>query len=493
FISITPRSTSLSLSLSNSKHTTKTPLIRFEISCSNHRKCLCEGCCAEGEGERDHGAGLASSVSLSYSDSDSQEVSMNISRSRNKKQGGTFKRNSTGEVTSTQMRSSACKLIRALLQLMRTLDKMPEEPEDYEPPYFRCCTTEEGYNQWTKNPLKMEVGNVNSKHFVLALKVKSVLDPCDNDAEDDHVDNVSFGADSVQRDDSSDTESELCLFHAWLTFYVWLADPQQPCEEDTPMEQDDTQDPEEDEKQLCRGRDWISSCHRETVEITDVLSNFPDISMALYHALPMDYVSVAKLQNKLEGEANQYTVRKLIDKMTRDGFVEAQSNRRHGKRVIHSDLAGKKLREVKGTLDLDAQAMDINGNDPCSKLNLLEFHGTGMNHLDASTCGGLHSIGSDLTRTRSRSEAHQNGSPIASLESTVPKKDTLNGNSGHGDDLNNLICSRSSQDKQSRKTSMFSRGMFGLFVSGSRPILLRRTAGCPMLLGRGRQPPFSYS
>ncbi|GAB2220398.1 hypothetical protein Drorol1_Dr00008048 [Drosera rotundifolia] len=486
------------------------------------------------------------SFSFSYSDSDSQEVSMNISRSRNKKQGGTFKCNSTGEVTSTQMRSSACKMIRTLVQLMRTLDKMPEErtilmkllyydgvtPEDYEPPYFRCCTTEEGYNQWTKNPLKMEVGNVNSKHFVLALKVKSVLDPCDNDAEDDHVDNVSFGADSVQRDDSSDTESEVGSSQEDQYIVAPAADPQQSCEEDTPMEQDDTQDPEEDEKQLCRVRDWISSCHRETVEITDVLSNFPDISMvlieeimerlvdegilsnlgrdtygikgqkksayefdvkdeviepafplsgrtpqaigddhmymkALYHALPMDYVSVAKLQNKLEGEANQYTVRKLIDKMTRDGFVEAASNRRHGKRVIHSDLAQKKLREVKKALDLDAEAMDINGNDPRSKLNLLEFHGTGMNHLDASTCGGLHSIGSDLTRTRSRSEAHQNGSvlemelpntptskPIASLESTVPKKDRLNGNSGHGDDLDNLICSRSSQDKRSRKASM---------------------------------------
>ncbi|KAL9256982.1 Meiosis-specific protein ASY1-like protein [Drosera capensis] len=448
-----------------------------------------------------------------YSYSDSQEVSMNISRCRNKKQGGTFKCNSTGEVTSTQMRSSACKMIRTLVQLMRTLDKMPEErtilmkllyydgvtPEDYEPPYFRCCTTEEGYNQWTKNPLKMEVGNVNSKHFVLALKVKSVLDPCDNDAEDDHVDNVSFGVDSVQRDDSSDTESEVGSSQE----DQYIVAPA-----------DDTQDPEEDEKQLCRVRDWISSCHHETVEITDVLSNFPDISMimeklvhegilsnlgrdtygikgqkkfeyefdvkdeaiepafplsgrtpqaigddhmymkALYHALPMDYVSVAKLQNKLEGEANQYTVRKLIDKMTRDGFVEATSNRRHGKRVIHSDLAEKKLREVKKALDLDAKAMDINGNDPWSKLNLLEFHGTGMNHLDASTCGGLHSIGSDLTRTRSRSEAHQNGSPIASLESTVPKKDRLNGNSGHGDDLDNLICSRSSQDKRSRKASM---------------------------------------
>lgn len=47
------------------------------------------------------------------------------------------------------------------------------QPVDYEPPFFRCCTEEETRNPWTKNPLKMEVGNVNSKHLVLALKVRN--------------------------------------------------------------------------------------------------------------------------------------------------------------------------------------------------------------------------------------------------------------------------------------------------------------------------------
>jgi meiosis-specific protein HOP1 len=44
----------------------------------------------------------------------------------------------------------------------------------------------------------------------------------------------------------------------------------------------------------------------------------------------MNYVTVAKLQSKLEGEANQTTVRKIINKMTLDGFLEAQGNRRLG-------------------------------------------------------------------------------------------------------------------------------------------------------------------
>lgn len=45
-------------------------------------------------------------VSFSYSNSDSQEVSMNVTRTGNKKQGGTFKCNSTAEITPNQMRYS---------------------------------------------------------------------------------------------------------------------------------------------------------------------------------------------------------------------------------------------------------------------------------------------------------------------------------------------------------------------------------------------------
>ncbi|KAI3936860.1 hypothetical protein MKX01_032176, partial [Papaver californicum] len=49
---------------------------------------------------------------------------------------------------------------------------------------------------------------------------------------------------------------------------------------------------------------------------------------ALYHVLPLDYVTMSKLQSKLEGEANQATVRKLLDKMACDGYVEAKSKPR---------------------------------------------------------------------------------------------------------------------------------------------------------------------
>lgn len=42
---------------------------------------------------------------------------------------------------------------------------------------------------------------------------------------------------------------------------------------------DDTQDPEENEQQLARIKDWINRVHLDSVELTDVLSNFPDISV----------------------------------------------------------------------------------------------------------------------------------------------------------------------------------------------------------------------
>uniref|UniRef100_A0A8R7UIL4 HORMA domain-containing protein n=3 Tax=Triticum urartu TaxID=4572 RepID=A0A8R7UIL4_TRIUA len=114
-------------------------------------------------------------------------------------------------------RSSACKMIRTLVSLVRTLDQMPEErtilmkllyyddatPEDYEPPFFKGCVENEAVNIWNKNPLKMEVGNVNSKHLVLALKVKSVLDPCDANSDDDKM---SMGHVSDQ-EDFTDTET----------------------------------------------------------------------------------------------------------------------------------------------------------------------------------------------------------------------------------------------------------------------------------------------
>ncbi|KAF6161465.1 hypothetical protein GIB67_009344, partial [Kingdonia uniflora] len=231
--------------------------------------------------------------SFSYSNCDSQEVLMNINRSGNKKQGTTFKSNTLMDITPNQMRSSACKMVRTLVQLMRTLDRMPEErvivmkllyyddvtPLDYEPPFFKCCSEKEANNPWMKKPLKMEVGNVNSKHFVLALKVKSVLDPCEDENDDiQEEEDVSLGVDSVQMADSSDSDSEVHSPEEDNYIVAPIAKKSLP-EENGMVDEDNTQNAEEDEQQLARLRDWMESYHIDTVELTDVLSNFPDISM----------------------------------------------------------------------------------------------------------------------------------------------------------------------------------------------------------------------
>ncbi|KAI3887394.1 hypothetical protein MKW92_050780 [Papaver armeniacum] len=107
---------------------------------------------------------------------------------------------------------------------MRTLDRMPEErtilmkllyyedvtPIYYEPPFFGVYSEQEANHPWLKTPLKMEIVNVNCEHFVLALKVKSILDPCqdeNNDMEDDEE--ISLGVDSTLTTDSSDSDSKV--------------------------------------------------------------------------------------------------------------------------------------------------------------------------------------------------------------------------------------------------------------------------------------------
>ncbi|KAK4763647.1 hypothetical protein SAY87_013085 [Trapa incisa] len=499
------------------------------------------------------------SFSFSYSSSDGQEVLMNVNRTGNKK-GGAFKCNSTEEITPNQMRSSACKMVRTLVQLMRTLDKMPEErtilmkllyyddvtPTDYEPPFFRGCTNEEAYNPWTKSPLKMEVGNVNSKHFILALKVKSVLDPCEDENEDSEDDEVSLGNDSAQRDEDSDSDIE--VDHSPGDQYVLVPIDKKMQDDNCAIDEDDTQDPVEDEHQFGRVKEWITSHHLGSFKLADVLSNFTDISVelteeimdrlvvegvisktgkdsytvnnqkvkagcqtdydfpdvkveienqgllggeaapqvddymymkALYHVLPMNYVTIGKLQTKLEGEANQSTVKKLIARMVYDGLLEGKSNKRLGKRVIHSNLTDKRLAEAKKVLQQN-ESMDMDTNEVNHNSTPREYPKNGNHQQDMSTCGALQSIGSDLTRTRVRSDVNPNTSilseqttprtnghestpisraklqPVASRESVVPGSNSKVGatrGTANGEEDDTVICSRTSQEKRQRKTS----------------------------------------
>ncbi|XP_062193750.1 meiosis-specific protein PAIR2-like [Phragmites australis] len=483
--------------------------------------------------------------SFSYPNTSTEEVEMNMSRTGSKKSSTTFKSNAA-EVTPDQMRSSACKMIRTLVSLMRTLDEMPEErtilmkllyyddvtPEDYEPPYFKFCADNEAINIWNKNPLKMEVGNVNSKHLVLALKVKSVLDPCDDNNVNSGDDGMSLDNESDQDDDFSDTEVRPSEADRYI---VAPNDGNCKGQNTGTISEDDTQDAAHEEELAAQVREWICSRDIGTINVSDVASNFPDISMelvedimvkllkygvlsraskdgytvnkaadprtphikkevmqnvsptegtktnggdlmymkALYHALPMNYVTIAKLQGKLDGEASQNTVRKLIEKMVQDGYVKNSTNRRLGKAVIHSEATNRKLLEIKKILEgSGAEQMVIDTNAEHAEIGRKDVL-SGHEMRDGSTMGCLHSIGSDLTRTRELPELQQNVSmqsgqdapamdkdpsrtptslrepaaPVCSLESGVLGQRIRKS-------LTGAVEMQSTQDKRSRKASM---------------------------------------
>ncbi|KAG2321989.1 hypothetical protein Bca52824_015202 [Brassica carinata] len=154
---------------------------------------------------------------------------------------------------------------------------------------------------------------------------------------------------------------------------------------------------------------------------------------ALYHSLPMQYVTITKLHNMLDGEANQSAVRKLIDRMIQEGYVEDSSNRRLGKRVIHSVLTENKLNEVRKLLATDDD-MDVDVDETVNKTNGQDAK---LTPADVSTRGGIHSIGSDLTRTKGRSVMQQNGSVLS--EQTISK-------------ANNTPMSRNEQPVASRES-----------------------------------------
>ncbi|CAH2051244.1 unnamed protein product [Thlaspi arvense] len=264
--------------------------------------CICESETSNGKIIEEY------TFSFGYSDSDSQSVMMNINRTGNAKHGATL--NSTAaDITPNQMRSSASKMVSTLGQLMKTLGKMPDEraivmklqyhnavaPPDYEPPLFRACAQEEAQYARTDNPLTLrkEVGNVNSKHLVLTLKVKSVLDPCG----DKNVD--------MKVDDDKSTAPDSLVEPSTLGTLTEKRD-----DADGEVDKDDTQ--------LARVKDWIHSRHHDTLTLTDVLSNFPDISL----------VRSSEIMDKLEIDG-------VVTKKGKEKFLFIFS--------LFADLLGKKM------------------------------------------------------------------------------------------------------------------------------------------------------
>ncbi|KAL0032517.1 hypothetical protein WJX77_004843 [Trebouxia sp. C0004] len=97
----------------------------------------------------------------------------------------------------SSVKYQVCRLIRMLVHICKTLDSMPEErylfmkltyhentPEDYEPPHFKPIT-EEGLGHFARKPFSMNLGDVSTNHHAVSLRVKSLLDSC-NEGLDEH-------------------------------------------------------------------------------------------------------------------------------------------------------------------------------------------------------------------------------------------------------------------------------------------------------------------
>ncbi|KAL6527056.1 HORMA domain [Orobanche gracilis] len=146
-------------------------------------------------------------------------------------------------------------MITEIARFIRTLEKMSEEAPNYESPFFSGWTKEEVSHQLAK----LEVGDVNSKHSVLALMVKSVLHFCEDDNEGVQ-DDMGTGDDSMQKDghyeiDVDAFQVDLSQGNPFAVTYV----------------------PVEDKEELL----WVEelNCRRDTLELIHALSNFPDISV----------------------------------------------------------------------------------------------------------------------------------------------------------------------------------------------------------------------
>ncbi|KAF9596480.1 hypothetical protein IFM89_012211, partial [Coptis chinensis] len=64
---------------------------------------------------------------------------------------------------------------------------------------------------------------------------------------------------------------------------------------------------------------------------------------------------------------------------------------------------------------------------PKQRWSMKKFQGTrGANHRDTSTCGGLHSIGCDLTRTKGRSDENFFDEPTINTQLDLIYKGPVN-------------------------------------------------------------------
>ncbi|KAI5401940.1 hypothetical protein KIW84_066414 [Lathyrus oleraceus] len=186
-------------------------------------------------------------------------------------------------------------------------------PTDYEPPFFRECTEEEVNHPWVKNPLKMEVGNVNSKHFVLALKVKRMPRTLLK------MSNIWFGSRSGSPIVTWIPLILLMFYQIFQTVVLIEEIIDNLVKEGVLLKKGMTpmlllirtrnlnlNSPMRKKKLMVKFlRSLIELCSEDLIYVK-----------ALYYTLPLAYVSATKLQSSFQGEVNQTAAKKALVSMT---------------------------------------------------------------------------------------------------------------------------------------------------------------------------------
>ncbi|CAI5974186.1 unnamed protein product [Closterium sp. NIES-65] len=365
------------------------------------------------------------------------DVSLNISKSGNKDRDTTFK--SVGsDATPAQMKNSACKLVRTLVQLMRTLDNVPTE---------RTIIVKLLYHE----DVTMKVGDVDSKHYSIALKVRSVLDPCDNHEEQQG--SQSNGTETSGQSSESEEEKGSGEKEGSIRDAGDLPGKKQDDETSKLLSTSPT-------ASLSLIRSWILSRPTITVDVMDVFANFPDASLvsieeimeelvsegklkavnadlysivhgdvvgqeetilknqsapplkasdacesdehtamyhkALEHVFNLEYVTIANLQSILGSATSVAAVKKILEQMGSEGYIEsAASNRKKGRKVLRSKKIQAGMQDEKHE---SKGGIHATRPSPSTRKPLADQLKTASPSAVAQVC----SLGSDMTRSRAR-------------------------------------------------------------------------------------------
>eukprot|EP00898_Chlorokybus_atmophyticus_P000958 jgi/Chlat1/1863/Chrsp141S02180 len=287
-----------------------------------------------------------------------EKVVMDIGQAQNK--AASFLNNLN---TPDLVKKAACKMIRTLVQLMRTLEEIPADrylvmrmfyyddvtPADYEPPFFKAASDEDRNAKFAKPPLSMKVGKVDSGHFAIALKVQSVLDPCE-DEPNTAVDPMDIAGVTDQSNDNASSDSDATTQGGSTSPQAVTAAATSQGQATSEAAADinaEAHEPEKDDvitPNVSVRRALFTEKHSEALVKYAANPEDHQYLLALQYTINCESITRAELQSKLGPGAD---VRAILKRMETDGFVsDGRTGGRKGRAVIRDEHTQQRLHQV---------------------------------------------------------------------------------------------------------------------------------------------------